>query len=380
MESMKNDSFQNIRNNNRKKILAYLYRHPDVSRQEIANTLGLSQPTVFSYINELIDRGILIEGGEYASKGGRKAKRISINAGIRYSIGIDITKHHVRYLLLDLSGRGDIKDYSIRYNYSNTNEYYNTVIENMMLFLQNMGIDEELILGVGVSVPGVVDVNKGEMITSRILEVNNVDLLYSFRKMPFPVFFENDANCAAYAEISADNKDIVYFALSHSVGGASYISGKLHAGDNLRAGQFGHMLLHPGGKKCYCGKKGCFNAYCSMDALLGQDDDRIEDFFMMVKQGEPKREKRWNKYLDDLAIAITNARMAFDCNIVLGGYIGYYIGDYLDLLSEKTRKLNMFENNVSYIKIGKYMKNSSALGIAILAAWECFNQMDLDEL
>ena len=75
-----------------------------VSRQDIAKHVGYSLPTVFSNVTELIEAGYLCEAGTFDSTGGRKAKMVAVSKNIRFSVGVDITRRHVRFVMLDLSG------------------------------------------------------------------------------------------------------------------------------------------------------------------------------------------------------------------------------------------------------------------------------------
>ena len=63
------------RNIARTEIINYMLNHSVTSKAELAKELGLSMPTVLTYVNELIAKGLIVENGEYASTGGRKAKR-----------------------------------------------------------------------------------------------------------------------------------------------------------------------------------------------------------------------------------------------------------------------------------------------------------------
>ena len=89
MPKMKTDNEVKIQN--RIKIIKFVLDHHYVSRQDIASCLGFSMPTVFSYVTELLDRDILCETGEFDSTGGRKAKVLSLATGNKYVIGMDIT-------------------------------------------------------------------------------------------------------------------------------------------------------------------------------------------------------------------------------------------------------------------------------------------------
>jgi len=78
-----------------------------------------------------------------------------------------------------------------------------------------------------------------------------------------------------------------------------------------------------------------------------------------------RRRYRNSDYLDHLAVLITNLRMAFDCDIMLGGYVGGYLKQYMPELSCKAVQYNMFENDTLYLKNCTYEREASAIGAAM---------------
>ena len=90
------------KNNTRSRIVSYVMNNADTSKVEISKNLNMSMPTVLSNVNELMAGGVLMETGEYASTGGRKAKSIGINPGYRYAMGIRITANHVGMTLVNM--------------------------------------------------------------------------------------------------------------------------------------------------------------------------------------------------------------------------------------------------------------------------------------
>lgn len=363
---------QNSETNSKTKIIRYIYQHGTVSRRDIAFSLNLSMPTVLSNINEMLSDGLIVEIGEYGSTGGRKSKQITINSNLYYSVGIDITKHHIHYLLFDICDKKQA-ELNIHCDFSNDNEYYNNLIIQLVIFLKNNNIEFNSIIGVGISVPGIVQKETGVLLQSHILNVSNINLNHALKNLPFPFIVSNDADSAAFAEINPANKNTVYLSLSNTVGGACYIDGKLHIGNNNRAGEFGHMILHPNGKTCYCGNKGCSDAYCSVNALV--ENETLEQFFSELENNNAKHIKKWDEYLSNLSLTISNIHMALDCDIILGGYIGNYIDTYLDALIEKVYKYNIFSHDISYIKIGKYRKSSAAIGAAKIIVDKFFDSL-----
>lgn len=345
-------------------ISKFILLKGETNKMEIASSLGISMPTVLQNVKELIDENIVAEIGSYQSTGGRKAKAISIVGNARYSIGIDITLNHISFVLLDL--KGDlIATCRIRMVYENTIDYYELLKNELNKFISFNKISNEIILGVGIALPGIIDKQKEVLIKSHILNLDNISLKSISQLLPYEVSYENDANSAALAELRFVNQNAVYLSLSDTVGGAVYLNNSIYMGDNFRSTEFGHVIIESNGKLCYCGKKGCMDAYCSAKILSDSTDSNLEEFFIQLENKNPKSMKVWNQYLEYLAIAVTNLRMTFDCDIILGGYMGRFLGKYMTQLNRKVLLYNKFESDTSYLKTCMNQKEASAIGVAL---------------
>ncbi len=346
------------------KVAKFILHRRSTSKPEIAAMLGLSMPTVLQNVKELLERGIIVESGEYESTGGRKAKALSVNAGLKYAAGIDITANHISYVVIDLTGELVEKE-RIRAVFENSLEYNEKVHQGFLEFVQRAGIEAKRILGVGISLPGIIDKEHETLIISHILRLKNVSLKNLSRLFEYEVCYENDANSAAMAEMYRLEKNAVYLSLSNSVGGSFYIHNGIYEGDDYRSSEFGHMIIVPGGRQCYCGKKGCVDAYCSAQVLAAKADDNLEQFFERLDRGDEDLQQVWDEYLEYLAVTVTNLRMAYDCDIILGGYVGGYLEKYMAELSKRVIKYNGFENDTTYLKTCSFQKEVSAVGIAM---------------
>lgn len=358
----KQGNINEVRKHNRNRIARYIQDSRTASRQDIAQKLGYSMPTVFSNVTELMNMGLLCEAGEYGSTGGRRAKSLEIRKRYRYSVGMDITKNHVRLILMDIAG--DVLDESYHsYTYRDEEAYYQGLGALLTAFLDRTADSREKLIGVGISVPGIVCPEREVLSRSHILEVRNISLKRFSQNIPYPVIFDNDANCAAYVEVEQE-ESTAYFSLCNTVGGAFYQNGRVCPGENNKSGEFGHMIIHPHGRQCYCGKQGCLDAYCAVWVLQDSVDAKLEDFFEKLDAGDPECQIRWQDYLQNLSIAVSNIRMALDCKIILGGYISSFLPRYMPMFEAYIRTHNNFDADCSYISIGKYARLSSAMGAA----------------
>ena len=350
------------KNATKAKILQYIINNQDTSKVELSKRLNISMPTVLSNVNDLIERGIVLETGEHASTGGRKAKSIAINPGYRYAVGLVITANHLGLVLVNM--RNEIeKAERVRLKFSQDMSYCTEVKKLTNEFLEDVK-EPERILGIGISIPGILNLKEQLIVKSHALGLENYSLSFLEQTFSVPVFFENDANAAMLAEDLNTYKNAIYLSLNSTLGGAFCIEGKLVTGQNQKAGEFGHMILVPGGRKCYCGKTGCADAYCAASALTGETFDNVQQFLNQMEQGDSKLQEQWDAYLDKLAILITNLRMAYDLDVILGGEVGGYLENYMLPLGEKVMYYNGFDRDVRYISTCSYKKEASAVGVA----------------
>lgn len=384
MKKIKNNS--EVKKTNRNRAFRYINSKEQTSMPEISAALHMSGPTVLQIVRELNEEGVLSEVGECKSTGGRKAKALATVKDIRYALGIDITRNHIGIVLTDLTKT--VKSHvRLREKFVFEDAYFQTLGKVLEEFIDKAQIDREKIMGVGISVPAIVDMQRNYITYSRALELYDISGEEFSRYISYPCTLINDASAGAATEwISGCPKEnMVYLSLSNTVGGAiifqnasdfsedSYHSGSvfenMYIGNHWHSGEFGHLAIHPGGKTCYCGKKGCLDAYCSAQRLTevveGGPEKQLERFFEGLDKGSPKFREVWEEYLENLSIGIDSLRMCFDCEVILGGYVGSCMKPYLRDLGMKIAELNIFEGAGDYISVCKFQNEASALGAAI---------------
>ena len=348
---------------NQSRILGYILDSGEVSKAQIAKELNLSMPTVLQTIKTLSEHDVIKEVGVYESTGGRKAKAIAVNEEYRYAIGLDITKNHIEIVLINMCSQV-IKSVRKKKVFQNSIEYCKSVSEEVEDFIEESEVIKEKILGVGISLPGIINYEERILIKSHALELENISLKNLENAMNYPVYFENDANAALLAEKMIENDSVMYLSLSDTVGGAVCLEGKLFRGNKQRAGEFGHMILFPEGRRCYCGKKGCVDAYCSALLLKTEEDMSLEQFMEGVKNKDSECVRIWNEYINHLALVIVNLRMALDIDVILGGYVGHFLKNYMVELETKISEENIFDNDVSFLRSCIFRREVSAVGVA----------------
>ncbi|HEY5586737.1 MAG TPA: ROK family transcriptional regulator [Ruminiclostridium sp.] len=351
---------------NRNTIYNFLYKHDPISIQEIAYTLHMSLPTVIQNIKELQERDLVIETGFFESTGGRKAKAIAYNSIAKYVVGLDITRNHFDIVLIDLSGKA-IKNERRKYPFINSREYFKGVGDLVRNFIDDCKIEDNNILGVGISLPAILSDDSQTVSYAEVIDFKGGSIKAFAEFIPYPCTLSNDSNAAGFSEIWGDEtaENIAYLSLNNSVGGSIIIGSTIYNGQNHRGAEFGHMTIVPQGRMCYCGQKGCVDAYCSAKILSESTNGNIAEFFRLLKLNAEPQKSIWDEYVSYLVIVINNLRMLFDCNVILGGYAGPYMEEYIEQLRELVSKYNTFEMDGDYLHVCKYKLETSAIGAAL---------------
>lgn len=356
-----------IRKRNRSRIFRCLFRDGPLSKQDIVRSLGISLPTVTQNLNEMLGQGLAVEDGCFQSTGGRKATAYSCNRSAQFAVGLDVTKHHVGIVVMDL-GRNILRHRRYRVPFENTQRYFRRLGILIDDFISRTGVDPQKIGGVGIAVPGILSEDGQTVAYAPVLGFTGGSCRNFSRYIPYPCVLCNDANAAGFAELwnAETMRNVVYLSLSDSVGGSILIDGRIYPGENQRSGEFGHMTIVPDGRPCYCGRKGCVDAYCSARVLSDSADGSLPRFFRLLREGNAPQEAVWKEYLHYLALTVNNLRMLFDCEVILGGYVGGYLEDYIGSLRDEVSRRNTFGKDGGYLKVCRYKLEAIAVGAALM--------------
>ena len=250
--------------------------------------------------------------------------------------------------------------------YNCREEYARVFWDEIETFLDELKIDRERLLGIGVALPGVISPDGSKLEYAPTLGVLNTSLDVLKSGSSYPIHIENDANCGGGAEwfLRDSASNIAYVSLEDGIGGAVFGNGLPYFGDNHRSGEFGHICVKPGGLKCSCGRQGCLEAYCSARRISNDLGITVEEFSEDVKNGNVDNIMLWENFLRHLAIGINNIRMVLDCDVVLGGFLSEFLDYSLPRLKEYLAALNPFEPNADYVCLSR-RKHTIPMGAAL---------------
>lgn len=164
-----------VKKKNRNEVFRYICKQGMVSNPDISYNMKISLPTATQITKELMAEGLLEEKGELQSTGGRRAKALSAVVGARLAVGLDITKNHIALVLTNIVGE-ILKYERIHLPYVPREIYYREVSERLEHFLDENGVDRHKVLGVGISFPGIINLDEGQITYSHILGIEAVPL------------------------------------------------------------------------------------------------------------------------------------------------------------------------------------------------------------
>lgn len=350
-------------------IYKFISDEKSVSKQDIAASLKLSLPTITQNLRYLVSLKLIDTSTQIGYTGGRNATAYTHVPNAKIAIGLYLSTTCINAVAINLSGEV-VYRINRRMNFALDEDVYLKEIGNVVKEIkETLEIPDEDFLGVGVAVPGLVSEDGEEVIYGLTLKFTGKRRSEIAKYIPYRNYLFHDSRCAGLAEIwSASGLDSAYyFNLSNSIGGCIIIDNQTVRGDNQRAGEIGHMIIQStSGKPCYCGQKGCFDSVCNITNLVRYSDDDLKYFFELLERGDHTIVEAWNQYLDNLAIAIHNIRVLFDCPIILGGYVGEYIDRYMEQVYEKVNRLEIFDSKAEdYVFPCQCKIESTATGAAL---------------
>jgi glucokinase len=192
-------------------------------------------------------------------------------------------------------------------------------------------IDGNSLAGVGIGVPGFVDIDAGI-----VMGAVNLPGFIGFpvrdriqQHLGIPILLENDANAAALGEawLGAGKglKDLILLTLGTGIGGGIIADGKVLHGFRGMAGEFGHMTIIPDGNPCGCGNCGCLEKHASASAIigmakmmnLGREVNSAADVYALALEGNEGAKRVFESMGRALGIALASLINAFNFPLYL---------------------------------------------------------------
>ena len=252
-------------------ILECLRRQAPMSRAELALMTGLTKATVSSLVKELVDARFVRETQIDPGHKGRPAIPLVLNEKVGFIIGVEVGVDSITALLTDFAAGIVWRHYEAS-RHTDPDGVLRRVVQVINLAVAQAEARGGAVLGLGLGVLGLVDVETGLLLYAPNLGWSNVPLRSRLEaEFSFPIYVDNEANLAALGECyfgAARSSDFaLYISAGVGVGGGIVFNRRILAGIAGVAGEVGHMVIDPNGPRCSCGNFGCWETFVNQAAL-----------------------------------------------------------------------------------------------------------------
>ncbi len=277
---MRQGSFQWMKSMNKSLILNKIRTQGPISRAQIARETNLTRPTVSSNVKELIDQNIVEESDIGQSQGGRKPTMLVINNGAFCILGVDAGPDSIECIVSDLSGKV-LERSETQLQLPTDNEKFLDALKSCIqdCLVKTAGKD---VIGIGVAMHGVVDVETGVSLVAPNLGLTNIPIKEELENtFGLEVKVENDARAMALGEFwfgdHGELESMLAVNIGRGVGAGMIIGGKLYHGSSDIAGEIGHMTIDLNGQVCECGNRGCLQTFAAGPAIARNISDKTTE-------------------------------------------------------------------------------------------------------
>jgi transcriptional regulator of PTS gene len=301
---------------------------------DICQELKISAPTGIKLVNELQSEGFLSVVGKKETVNGRKPAIYALKNVSFYALSVEILLKRITVGIVDSKLNAVYYRQKTDFLLENTPECLSKVESYILECLENSGVGEDSILGMGLGITGRVKHETNESL-SYFNFLGEPLGKYLSKTFDIPVFLNNDTRCFGMAEKivgkASHVNDAIVINLGRGLGTCLIIDNKIVNGGTGFAGEMGHMKFGDPDKICVCGKKGC----------LGNDvgGHTLEENFMeKYNNGEATKVevpegKDIVRYDDILMAALKGDNLSVSLVQEMGYKLGLALGNVINLLN-----------------------------------------------
>jgi glucokinase len=316
---------------------------------------------------------------------------------MKYNIGVEIGATLIQAVIVDKYGRLVARSKIPAHLDRPLPEIIQSTAELIMQLVEKQDLDIRNAKSIGVASPGAPDAEGTMIMKSYVTGFQDAHIKEELGKyFKQRVYVENDAHCAALAESVAGAAEDLDYSITINIGtgvaGGIIINNKIYSGFNGGGAVMAHTVIDKHGKKCYCGRNGCFETVCSAKALIEQTRELAERdkdskvwevcrgdlamvneltaYVAMIK-GDAGAKEIFDEYVDNLSVALINFANLFmpEVIVICGGITD--LGE--KLLQPVREKLNagVFSKElaVPMLKLSEMGSASVLVGAAMLGAY-----------
>ncbi len=262
----------------KKQVVEIFYREGPKTISELCEVTNNSIPSMAALINKLTSKGWVLSTGIGQSKGGRKPAVYGINPGAGLIATIELSRKDSRLCIFNLLNKKVCEVAEVS-DGLDTNKNILTVLKRELdrLMAAN-GIKKSDILGLGVTIPGLIDIKTGVSYSYPLFGDKPLNEVFE-EKFGLTTVIEHDTKAMALGEawfgLAREIPNVLFVNIGSGIGLGIIINGQLYHGHSGFSGEFGHIQMNPEGQLCYCGKIGCLETIASGTALVKKSKEMI---------------------------------------------------------------------------------------------------------
>lgn len=365
---MNTSNSQSVKIDNMKLVVERLIELRESSRIELARLTTLNKATISSIINELVEKEIVIETDKNIKTSGRSAKVVALNKNAGRIISIELLTDSLYGVVTNLYGqilfelRKEVPDPEF-------NPYLTILLQAIDELRANTKDSTYGVIGIGIGVYGILSKQK-RIKFATFTSWKDIDLKQIIEDYTgIETYVENEANISALGEhvISPQTDNLVSLNIGIGVGMGIIIDNRLYTGENGYAGEIGHTIVVPNGRKCVCGNYGCLEKYISNPAIVesyyelsGEKID-IDQFIELYKHKDAHACKIYQQFIDYVALIINNISLALNPKtIVINSQIIENIPESVSLIKNKLRSQIM---NLEVLSTSSFPSKTNVMGL-----------------
>ncbi|HBK68637.1 MAG TPA: hypothetical protein DDZ91_08340 [Firmicutes bacterium] len=372
-------------------ILNEIIENQPVSRKDLTKKMEASHATISYIVKDLIEEGLVVETEFMESNGGRPPRLLEFKGSSKFLIAVEIIDQVLWYSIFNLNLEL-IKKSSFSTEELTAQEIINLSYSKIIKELEELDIDFDKLIGLGVSTPGIYeeDIDRLTNSTSKIWEGSNIKKEFQ-KKFKLPVYIENDANLAAYYEwaygAGRGYSNLIYIYIADGIGGGLIINNQLYKGIHGKAGEIGHVKVKEEGEKCDCGGIGCLETVSSIKAIRKEINKRIsngeksnllhshqppftaDEVIKAYREGDPLSREIIDRAFSYLMNALSSIINLYDPGLLILGDMHDFIDDELINRFKTGLKKICFPNIMEKLDIVKKTDKESNLQMHATAAF-----------
>ena len=283
-----------IKTANQSRILYLINEQGPLSRKELAGRLSLTPAALTQITTRMLEDGVLAEVGERMStRAGRKEILLDIRTESRYLVTAAIEAGETALSVCPLKGKplktrvfpmtaGDISAVLSEENRGKHTpaptfiDFLKEVADAVSPLIREAGVAPESVLGIGVSLPGVVGEHGAGRRTHRIWREDTEVRAVFEERTGLPAVLDNNVRAFARAELiygkERDKDNLLFVKWGPGVGSAIVAGRKMYDSATANSAELGHITVEKNGRRCWCGKRGCLETVVSARAIRESSD------------------------------------------------------------------------------------------------------------